>query len=97
MKMAENSPKGQKTLWEKEKLLFTSNFFFSNSVFKRLVLQTHESKGLFGKGFRHYCIPKFNPLLHRIWIIWTFNYNYDDLPRILHDKNAITYLLPEQG
>ena len=31
---------------EKEKLLMTSNFSFSHSVFKRLVLQ-----GLFGKGF----------------------------------------------
>ena len=37
------------TLWEKEKLLVTSNFSFSCSVFKRLVLQTHENKGLFRK------------------------------------------------
>ena len=36
--------------WEKEKLLITSNFSFSNSVFKRLVLQTHINQGLFGKG-----------------------------------------------
>ena len=40
MKMAENSQKEQKTSWEKEKLLVTSNFSFSRSVFKRLVLQT---------------------------------------------------------
>ena len=28
---------------------FTSNFFFSHGVFKRLVLQTHKIQGLFGK------------------------------------------------
>ena len=35
---------------EKEELLVTSNFSFSHSVFKRLVLQTSKNKGLFGKG-----------------------------------------------
>ena len=39
-----------KRLWEKEKLLVTSNFSFSHSVFKRPVRQTSENKGLFGKG-----------------------------------------------
>ena len=39
-----------KTLLEKEKLLVTSNFSFSNSVFKRLVMQTRKNQGLFGKG-----------------------------------------------
>ena len=48
--MLERSPKGHKTLWEKEKLLVTSNFSFSHSVFKRLVLQTRKNQGLFGKG-----------------------------------------------
>ena len=37
-------------MWEKEKLLVTSNFSFSHSVFKRLVMQTCENQGLFGKG-----------------------------------------------
>ena len=37
-------------MWEKEKLLVTSNFSFSHSVFKRLLLQTHKIQGLFGKG-----------------------------------------------
>ena len=41
---------GRKHCGEKEKLLLTSNFSFSNSVFKSLVLQTHENQGLFGKG-----------------------------------------------
>ena len=39
-----------KTLWEKEKLLVTSNFSFSHSVFKRLVLQTRKKQSFFGKG-----------------------------------------------
>ena len=33
-------------LWEKEKLLITSNFSFSHSVFKRLLLQTRKKPGL---------------------------------------------------
>ena len=41
---------GRKHSVEKEKLLITSNFFFSHSVFNRLVLQTSKSQGLFGKG-----------------------------------------------
>ena len=45
MKMEESSLKGQKTLWEKEKLLITSNFSFSQSVFKRLVSEG-ASKGV---------------------------------------------------
>ena len=52
--MAENSPNGYKTLREKEKLLVTSNFSFSHSVYKRLVLQTLKNQGLFGKGLRFY-------------------------------------------
>ena len=42
-KMVESSMKGYKMLWENEKLLFTSNFSFSHSVFKRLVLQTRKN------------------------------------------------------
>ena len=52
--MAESSPKGLKTLWEKDKLLVTSNFSFSHCVFKRLVLQTRKNQGLFGKGLLLY-------------------------------------------
>ena len=47
-----------KTLREKEKLLITSNFSFSHSVFQKLVLQTSQNQGLFGKGltliFKYY-------------------------------------------
>ena len=51
MKTAENSLNGQKTQWEKEKLLVKSDFFFSHSVFKRFILQARKNQGLFGKGF----------------------------------------------
>ena len=39
-------------MWEKEKLLVTSNFSFSRSVFKKPVLQTRENQGLIGKGLK---------------------------------------------
>ena len=57
MKMAKTSPKGLKTLWEKEKLLVKkllvkSNFSFALSVFKRLALQTRKNQSLFGKGLK---------------------------------------------
>ena len=48
--MVESYPTVKKTMWEKEKLLVTSNFSFNPSVFRRLLLQTHENQGLFGKG-----------------------------------------------
>ena len=70
MKIAESSPNGQKTLREKEKLLVTSNFFFSHSVFESIVQQTRKNQGLFGKGLSglktHFCSykgKKSNPLL----------------------------------
>ena len=56
-------------LWEKEKLLISSNLSFSYSVFKRLVLQTHENQGLFGKGltmnwvlFLHQAVDGVDPI-----------------------------------
>ena len=52
--MVESFLKGQKTLWEKEKLLVTSNFSFSHRVFKRLELQTRKNQGLFRKGLNLY-------------------------------------------
>ena len=47
--MAECSLNELKTLCAEEKLLVTSNFSFSHSVFNSLVLQTCENQGLFGK------------------------------------------------
>ena len=44
-------------------MLFTSNFSFSYSVFKRLVLQTSKNYGMFGKGLIDFksveSIPKY--------------------------------------
>ena len=40
----------QKTLLEKEKMLVTSIFSFSHSVFKMILFQTRENQGLFAKG-----------------------------------------------
>ena len=62
--MAESSPNEQKTMWVKEKLLVTSNFSFSNSVFKRLEQQTRKNQGLFGKGIESINFCKIN--MHQI-------------------------------
>ena len=51
-KMAESSPNGYKTLWEKEKLLVTSIFSFSHSAFKRLVSQGRQKVSLCGNGLK---------------------------------------------
>ena len=50
MKMAESYPNGKKTRWEKEKLLFTSNFSFSHSVFKWPISQGRQKVSLCGNG-----------------------------------------------
>ena len=49
-KTTENSPNEWKTLLEKEKFLVTSNFSFSDSVFKRFLLQTCKKGVCLGKG-----------------------------------------------
>ena len=51
---------GRKHCGKKEKLLVTSNFSFSNSVFKRLELQTRKNQGLFGKGLRAFTYDRIN-------------------------------------
>ena len=50
MKMAESPSKWVENTVEKGEMLVTSNFSFSQSVFKRHVLQTRKNQGLFGKG-----------------------------------------------
>ena len=65
--MALGPPKYYKTLWEKEKLLVTSDFSFSHSVFKRLVPQTHKKPGLVWERVKRF--SKLNPLLHKILIL----------------------------
>ena len=67
--MAASYPNGSKTLWEKEKLLVTSNFSFSHSVFKRLVMQICENQGLFGKGLNTCSIQlhRFHFVVYNKW------------------------------
>ena len=63
--------KGRKTLWKKEKLLVMSNFSFSPSVFKRLVLQTCKNQGLFGKGLTLYhAVTTFNNLQKQHFLLF---------------------------
>ena len=66
MKFAESSPYRLETLLEKEKLLFTGNFSFSQ-CFQRFVLQTHKDLGLLVKGLK---VPKmlgFELWLKTLW------------------------------
>ena len=74
--MAECSLNGLKALCEKEKLLVTSNFSFSHSVFKRPVLQTCKNQGLFGKGLIRILLPS-SVLLP----FFTQSQGLDDLPQ----------------
>ena len=83
MKMAESSQNRWKTLWEKEKLLVTSNFFFSLSVFKRIVLQTHKNQDLFGKGLKLFDIEIF------VLGITLFFNSFQPLPQIKNFKNHV--------
>ena len=48
--MAESPQNREKTQWEEENLLVTSNFSFYHCVFKRDLLQTRKNQGLFRKG-----------------------------------------------
>ena len=63
-KMVESYPSGKKTLWEKEKLLVTSNFSFSHSVFKSLVSQGRQKVSLCGNGLN---LGFFRPLENVFW------------------------------
>ena len=51
-KLEESYPNREKTLWEKEKLLVTSNFSFSHCVFKRLVSPGRQKVSLCGNGLK---------------------------------------------
>ena len=48
-------------MWEKEKLLVMSNFFFSHRVFNRLELQTQKNQGLSGEGLKAFFYLVANP------------------------------------
>ena len=46
MKMVESSTNGQKTLWEKEKLLVISNFSFFPQCFQKNCTEDMQKQGL---------------------------------------------------
>ena len=45
-----------KTLWEKEKLLVTSNFSFSHNVFKSCLLLMCQNEYLWSNGLYYSCL-----------------------------------------
>ena len=50
--MAESSPYGQKTQWEKGEIARYEQFLLFPLCFQRHVLQTRKNQGLFGKGLK---------------------------------------------
>ena len=69
-------------MWEKEKLLFESNFSFSHSVFKIPVLQNRKNQGLFWKGL--------------ITLLWnSFSMARSDLPIIL--AHSLLFIILHNG
>ena len=58
----------KKTLWEKEKLLVTSNFFFSHNVFKSCLLLMRQNEYLWSKGLRWF--SSFPKLLSKAFFLW---------------------------
>ena len=100
--MTESYSNWKKTLWEKEKLLVRSNFSFSHSVFKRLILQTRKNQGLLGKelskhGFyrrvsrKRVVIREVNRKRRLSWCLekhrWLVNGNWDKV--IFSDESQI--------
>ena len=80
MKMAESYPNGLKTLWEKEKLLVTSNFSFSPQCFQKAYFPGASIfMSLCGNGL----IPFLHPHINRSGI-------YDLCPVYLTGKNFNT-------
>ena len=70
-------------MWEKEKLLITSNFSFSHSVFKRLVRQTRKNQGFFGKELRGKKLLVFTILLKKA--------NQVQMPKRKHIEKGQSY------
>ena len=63
------------------KLLVMSNFTFSHSVFKRLVLQTHKNQDLFGKGLTQF--SRLVQLYRDSLSMFSWNYFHQYLHNIL--------------
>ena len=64
------------TLWEKEKLLVTSNFSFSHSVFRRLVSQGRQKVSLCWNGLTYALVIIRIIFMWYIIIIMTVNIGY---------------------
>ena len=95
--MEEGSSNGWKTLWEKEKLLFTSNFSFSHIVFKRLVLQTRKNQGLFGKGLTGIVNCSSITELMTLALVIVDSYSLLNDPMILQPRRTkLVIILPEK-
>ena len=66
-------------LLAKKKLLLTSNIFFP-SVFKRLKLQTHKTRGLFGKGLTVLLKLVVQPYLFTLSLFSPIKRHYSTVP-----------------
>ena len=83
-----------KTLWEEGKLLVTSNFSFSHSVFKRPVLQTRKIKVLFGKGLKKITGKREIAVIpHFLFFEQCFRLSKDDTGHLGHIMNCIHSIL----
>ena len=99
--MAEKSQKGFKTLWDMEKLLVTSNFSFSLSVFNSFILWTCKKTGLVWERVKR--PPERSPL-EILWIkekmlltsIFSFFHNFSTryLYPVLSFKKVHSLLYP---
>ena len=65
-------------MWEKKKLLVTSNFSFSHSHFKRPVLQTCKNQCLFVKGLNE-CI----------YFVYSEDHDQNDDDLVLEEKKIL--------
>ena len=94
MKMAESSPKAWKTLWEKDIFLVSSNFSFSNSVFRRFLKQTSKNKSKFchlreGLTKAPHAVPmlgwwKIKSLVKKGTQLWKKNKHFELSPSIVY-------------
>ena len=66
----------EKTLWEKEKLLVTSNFSFYYNVFHSYIFLVRQNSGLCGNGLSnfqdHWNVTEITDLINTaVWIMLT--------------------------
>ena len=78
----------------------TSNFFFSHSVFKKLVLQTCKNKGLLGKGLSTsrtywFCSLMLHTCKRRGWLILyhTIKFNIFKFRAFADNKSEVDQMM----